>query len=441
MFCRKFFWVGVGLLIIVSALDLVITWMGTPTLENEGNAFVEQFGFGWIELILLSIGLICFVSIPFYYHCLVFDYPRFEGGRKMSFKYLSYYLFKNHTKIPIAIARAAFSILGYYLFCWLFITKASAVVHNLLMTTGSGFSKLTFSGRMRILNTIDNSLLLLLMILFLVSIMYSPMRKRESTPARNSMHFSIIVIFFLLYASFEIFVRFSEKTHIVSLTGKADPDIVLINIGEADRASIAKLIKSVDSCRPAVVAINVLFEDERNDISDSLLVSSLKQANNDFLSYLRDEYDTERRSNVIFRNLVEGEGLVFRQKTRGVITKFVPWEIRDDIDRESLALKIVNFWKPELETTIRPNKPLRIQFARTSEQFLKFEASNFSAKESGEFIKGKVVLIGYLGPRNEDKYFTPIRYVKMFSQKEPDTYGIVILANEIRTIMNTEEND
>jgi hypothetical protein len=45
-------------------------------------------------------------------------------------------------------------------------------------------------------------------------------------------------------------------------------------------------------------------------------------------------------------------------------------------------------------------------------------------------------LLGYIGPSNEDKHFTPIRLAEKFPENEPDTYGIIIIANEIRTLLN-----
>ena len=49
----------------------------------------------------------------------------------------------------------------------------------------------------------------------------------------------------------------------------------------------------------------------------------------------------------------------------------------------------------------------------------------------------KCFLVGYTGPENEDKHFTPLRFIddKKYNHDEPDTYGLVIIANEMRTIL------
>ena len=84
---RKYFILGVLLMIILGALDLFITWILTPDLKNEANPFVSEYGFGWMEVSLVSVAFILFVTIPFYYYCLVFNYPDSDRKNHFSFKY------------------------------------------------------------------------------------------------------------------------------------------------------------------------------------------------------------------------------------------------------------------------------------------------------------------------------------------------------------------
>ncbi|MBK6827642.1 MAG: CHASE2 domain-containing protein [Chitinophagaceae bacterium] len=133
--------------------------------------------------------------------------------------------------------------------------------------------------------------------------------------------------------------------------------------------------------------------------------------------------------------MVEAEGVVSRESFRGIVSRFIPIEEKNNLDYESLAYAIVKFWKPGFESTLSKNQSVLIDFIRTSQQFKTFEGSKFSAQVSRDLIKNKIVLLGYLGPTDEDKHFTPIRYVKYHYENVPDTYGIVILANEIRTVL------
>ncbi|HLG40855.1 MAG TPA: hypothetical protein VI461_14345, partial [Chitinophagaceae bacterium] len=82
-----------------------------------------------------------------------------------------------------------------------------------------------------------------------------------------------------------------------------------------------------------------------------------------------------------------------------------------------------------------------IKFTRTLEEFIHFNGLDLKTKNLCEYLRDKVVFLGYLGPSNEDKHFTPIRLVKKYADNQPDTYGLVMIANEIRTILEFGKKD
>jgi len=54
-------------------------------------------------------------------------------------------------------------------------------------------------------------------------------------------------------------------------------------------------------------------------------------------------------------------------------------------------------------------------------------------------IKDKIVLLGYLGPTDEDKKHTPMKMESLSitnTEWEKDTYGVVILANIVRMVLH-----
>jgi CHASE2 domain-containing sensor protein len=59
-----------------------------------------------------------------------------------------------------------------------------------------------------------------------------------------------------------------------------------------------------------------------------------------------------------------------------------------------------------------------------------------------ESLKNKIFLVGYVGPDDEDMYKTPLRFLNKDSkaQNQPDTYGLVIIANQIRTLLDKNTN-
>ena len=54
-----------------------------------------------------------------------------------------------------------------------------------------------------------------------------------------------------------------------------------------------------------------------------------------------------------------------------------------------------------------------------------------------EDINGKIVVLGYLGPSNEDKFMTPLGLMntKEYNPKIGNMYGAVILSNIILSIL------
>lgn len=438
---KRCFIVGVLLMIILGALDLFFTWKLTPDLKNETNAFVMWYGMGWVGIVGVSITFICFVAIPFYYHCLAFNYPEYTSESKSPAKIIAAYFFRNHSNVYISVGKALFNGLGFYLFWWYVINKITAIIHNTLVITGGSFSKVPFSRRMNIIDRIDNVFLIIMMILFIVGIVQNAKNSTKRIRNTNSIHFSFIVIFFLLYLSFRLFTSFAKTTHTVKLTDKIDPEIVLINIGEEDRASIGNMIMSIDSCKPTLIAIDAFFVNEKDRVQDSILINALKTVQNEIIGYGLDSEGKPLKSQSKFGALVSEEGLFVTEEVKGLSSSITPIRTIDNKVHELFSLKVVKHWKPNFKHSLKLNESIPIRFTRVLEQFKHFEGSELKTSKVCEYLKNKVVLIGYIGPSNEDKHFTPIRLVREYKANQPDTYGLVIIANEIRTILEYEKKD
>lgn len=115
----------------------------------------------------------------------------------------------------------------------------------------------------------------------------------------------------------------------------------------------------------------------------------------------------------------------------------IPLPKIDNEIHESFPLKMVSRWKPGFRSNIRVNQNIRINYTRRLKQFICLDGSELLKTNINDFdLPGKIILLGYLGPGEEDKHFTPLRLVnEEYKDNEPDTYGLVIIANEIRTIL------
>ncbi|MEO7925032.1 MAG: CHASE2 domain-containing protein [Chitinophagaceae bacterium] len=225
----------------------------------------------------------------------------------------------------------------------------------------------------------------------------------------------------------------------VDLTGILDPDMALVNIEQSDRASLGELLKKIDSCKPAVIAINVYFTLEKDRAGDSILMSSLRSINNDLLIYWINPEDGKLMdsSHTKFSGLAT-ECRTGYEVVMGLKSYMVPVETIEGTTHELLPLKIVQLWKPGFKHDLKNNEWIAIHFTRTLDQYYHINGSDFNVKKLADKLKNKIIILGYTGPGKEDKFFTPIRLEKNYPDSEPDTYGSVILANAIRTILEYE---
>ncbi|MGQ0739203.1 MAG: CHASE2 domain-containing protein [Bacteroidota bacterium] len=223
----------------------------------------------------------------------------------------------------------------------------------------------------------------------------------------------------------------------VNLTPGLDPDIVLINIEKADREILGNLLIKLDSLNPKVIGIDVQFLNKKDPLQDSILASAFKIMRNDILGYGINKNGQYNRSQSMFTNYVRDEGLVELFYTGDMVSKMTPLSRKGGRLHHSFALKIVKYWAPAYDPGFAPDQKININYTKRENQFLTINTSDLLAGFVDEpRLMNKVLLVGYVGPDEEDKFFTPIRIISdEYKDGEPDTYGLVILANQVRTIL------
>ena len=138
-------------------------------------------------------------------------------------------------------------------------------------------------------------------------------------------------------------------------------------------------------------------------------------------------------------NAVEGEGLVTFQRTNGLISTMIPVFKDKGQIHEAFALKLAKRSKPELNASFGVNESIPIEYSRTLEKYVRINGSDLIELPISEFdLPNKIILLGYIGPSEEDMYRTPLRFLeeRKLEHDQPDTYGLVIIANQIRTFLN-----
>lgn len=241
-----------------------------------------------------------------------------------------------------------------------------------------------------------------------------------------------------LVFTFLFFLNCKSPVPKVNLVGSADPDIVLVNIEDGDREFIGKVLLKIDSLKPILIGIDVFFLNKKSPREDSILINSLQKVNNDILSYGIGDNNIFEHSELSFTQYVTDEGFLKYDRTLGLISNMTPLPKIEGKVHESFAYKIVKHWKPDFKPDIKENQQIKINYQRTLDKYLKLDGSFLLGTSIDNFeLKDKIFLVGYIGPGKEDKYSTPLRFVgKELEHDEPDTYGLVIIANQIRTLLD-----
>jgi len=237
-----------------------------------------------------------------------------------------------------------------------------------------------------------------------------------------------------------------EDRHIRLVEGEVN-NIQLINLGEGDRAYIARVINQVNSCSPAVIALDITFATyDSTSINDSLLLTSISTSNtilaarykmgtiydvhSNFLDSAYDcgyaQVEVDEDNYVIDFSIYEKKYKSLYEKNHGAKKIFhFAYKIANEFDSIAAA--------KYLKDTVHPRTPIVI--SRLTDQFNihDYQDLDFPCDD----LRGKIVILGYLGPTNEDKHTTYARYhtKKYYGTNEPDMYGPIIVANQILMIL------
>jgi CHASE2 domain-containing sensor protein len=243
-----------------------------------------------------------------------------------------------------------------------------------------------------------------------------------------------------------------------------DTNIVVVNIGSIGRAGIAQEIDIINQFEPAVIGIDVHFEVDGDPFEDSLLANSFARTKNlvlwskvtygkpDSLDETRAIWDTLQLVNPKFSKF--GHHGYTNALTEGE-SEFETWRETSSVEhladgrREySFATKITQKYDSLLAQKFidrNQNYPLEIiNFRGNLDKFIKLDINDvLDTNFVAETIKGKIVLMGYLGTEYQsttwdgDKYYSPLN-AKPVGRVPPDMYGVVVHANIISMILNKD---
>ena len=243
-----------------------------------------------------------------------------------------------------------------------------------------------------------------------------------------------------------------------------DTNIVIVNIGELSRAGISQQIDILNEFDPAVIGIDVDFEVDSDPFEDSILASSFIRTKNlvlwskvtngkpDSLDESRTLWDTLRLVNGRFNKLAY-HGYT-NALTEGE-SEFETWRETSSVEhlsdgkREySFAAKITQrFDSISAQKFIDRNKNYPVEIINFRGNLDKFTILDISdvldTNFVAETVKGKIILMGYLGAEfrsktwDGDKYYSPLNE-RPVGRVAPDMYGVVVHANIISMILHDD---
>jgi CHASE2 domain-containing sensor protein len=241
-----------------------------------------------------------------------------------------------------------------------------------------------------------------------------------------------------------------------------DRNIVLVNIGQLSRREIAQELEIINQFDPAVVGIDGYFWNPKEDsLGDILLNRALSN-----IEYLvmgskliynekTDAYDSLRVSNSLFNighhgfsNLVTN---ALSQDHFKVCRSFLSKKEIHKNEEVAFSVKLCQlFDDAKANKFLERNNEYEIinyrgnvmGFGQTKfgGRYSALDVSDvFQKRFTPDFIKGKIVLFGYMGDNFddqswEDKFYTPLN-VKYAGRSNPDMFGVVIHANIVSMIL------
>lgn len=248
-----------------------------------------------------------------------------------------------------------------------------------------------------------------------------------------------------------------------------DDNILILNSEKTNRKEVAEVVNYLTSHDVAAVGIDLIFDRTPHNAIDTMLSEALtnekvllgytfeemhKGATHSIHGTTSDELFVHSEEQMGYVNLATNDGFTVRA--------FEPYHTIDGNQRESLALKLASKINPELLkiTEERHNKIEWINFKRIqpgninmyfpineykSVHYAFTSVNKFlsdTASYSREYLKGKIVLIGFNGEDDDalsmkDRYFTPLNQ-KYHGRSLPDMYGVVVHANIISMLLTKD---
>lgn len=218
--------------------------------------------------------------------------------------------------------------------------------------------------------------------------------------------------------------------------------IVLVNSGTTGREDIAELVDRINLFDPKVVAIDFQFSTEKEKIVDDKFVAALRKCKNLVMVSMIDNYSVDE---LFYDKLIPGTlpkftgnaktgfaNLIVEEGQFDVLKRFSQWEYVDGSKELSFALQVANSFDSVKTKEFRLSHSKVCSVDYTLEKFTVLSIDDFlSDRVDKESIEGKIVMIGFLGPGDMDRFFSPSN-----NTSSPDLYGLEFHAYVVQQVLS-----
>ncbi|RYY37272.1 MAG: CHASE2 domain-containing protein [Sphingobacteriaceae bacterium] len=221
-----------------------------------------------------------------------------------------------------------------------------------------------------------------------------------------------------------------------------DKDIVIVNIGNADRSEIAAILSRVSEAKPKVIGVDVLLESPRGPGYDSLLQNVIKANKNIVLAnrISGEHNETDYKANYFAKDGTTAGFANFVGEEYGVMRHFVPAREHDGHELNAFAAEVAKLANAKSFDKLknRHKKAEVINYSRYADDFLVIEGTDLFNGGHVSVLQNKVVLLGYVSHNTTDildKHYTPMNNITT-GRSIPDMNGVFIHANIVRMILD-----
>ena len=248
-----------------------------------------------------------------------------------------------------------------------------------------------------------------------------------------------IVCFLLLPALFLASCREASK---------AEAEIVLITVDTLDREWVARELDAINAFEPKVVAIDLQFSEKMDPRKDVILLLALKYTQNLFMVSVIDDYGDGASGHydrftlgslpAFLDNAQTGfANTIIEENELRTLNRFATHaHVAGNIEYQFGVRVAMAFDSLRAMRYIAQHpRIVEVDYHRGKRQFKVLSSADvLSGKISRKDIEGKIVMLGFLGPGLQDKFYTPLNT----NSDEPDMYGLVYLAHIVAQILESE---